>query len=184
MKSKYNKTYPLILALIVSCDSTGSAPKDATQYTYLKDCTETVANDNAAFSELRCPKIGGYDVSVRKQSPQFITISLGSAGKSLETNFNPITRHLPIEYGGAIEWRLVNDRPKYMVFRLAWGTPDAPFVMTERLVINLVASDRICPLAVVSTKAVKNANQVARDLIGGDLARLDSCPSTVLAYPR
>ena len=183
MKNKAIKSVPLILLLIVSCNSSGSSIDEAIQYTHIKDCKERIENDNAAFSELLCPKIGSYDVLIKRQSPQFITISLNAAGKSLATNFDPLTQGLPIEHGSAIEWRLVNKQPKYMIFRLAWGTASAPFVMTERLLVNLVSNDRICPLASVDTKAIKNANQMARDLLRTDLAKIDACPKAVLKYP-
>lgn len=178
------KFLPSMLLLIVSCNSNGSAVDEKTQYTHLKDCKEQIENDNAAFSELLCPKIGSYSILIKKQSPQFVTISLNTSGRSLATNFNPVTKELPIEHGKAIEWHLENKEPKYMIFRLAWGTPAEPFVMTERLVINLVGSDRICPLATINTKAVKNANQLARDLLGNELSKIASCPKNVLEYPR
>lgn len=183
MKNKAIKRAPLILSLMVACSSTASAIDETIQYTYLKDCKEQIENDNAAFSELLCPKIGSYDVLIKKQSPQFITISLNAPGKSLATNFDPLTQDLPIEHGSAIEWRLVNKQPKYMIFRLAWGTASAPFIMTERLVINLVGNDRICPLVSIDTKAIKNANQMARDLLKAKLSTIDICPKSVLKYP-
>lgn len=170
--------------LAVSIDLNGMTFEEATQYTHLKNCKEQIENDNAAFSELLCPKIGSYSILIKTQSPQFITISLNNAGRSLATNFNPVTKELPIEYGKAIEWHLENKEPKYMIFRLAWGTPSEPFVMTERLVINLVSSDKICPLATINTKAVKNANQMARDLLVSELSKVTSCPKNIPEYPQ
>ena len=184
MKNISIKIFPLILLLIVSCNSNGSALDEKTQYTHLKDCKEQIENDNAAFSELLCPKIGSYDVFIKKQSPQFITIFLNTSDRSVATNFHPVTKELPIEHGKAIEWHLENKEPKYMIFRLAWGTASEPFAMTERLVINLVGNDKICPLATINTKAFKNANQMARDLLGSELSKINSCPKSILEYPR
>lgn len=184
MKNISSKILPSILLLIVSCNSNGSTVDEKTQYTHLKDCKELIENDNAAFSELLCPRIGAYDVLIKIQSPQYITISLNTSGRTVSTNFNPVTKELPIEYGKAIEWHLENKEPKYMIFRLAWGTASEPFVMTERLVINLVSTDKICPLATITTKTSKNANQMARDLLGSELSKINNCPKTVLEYSR
>lgn len=184
MKSYSIKLLPSILLLIVSCNSNGMAADEKPQYTHLKDCKEQIENDNAAFSELLCPKIGSYSILIKLQSPQFITISLNSTSRSLATDFNPITKELPIEHGKVIEWHLENKEPKYMIFRLAWGTASEPFVMTERLVINLVTSDRICPMATINTKAVKNANQMARDLLASELSKITSCPKSAAEYPQ
>lgn len=178
------KCYPAIILLSMSCNSNASAVDERTQYTYLKDCKEQIANDNAAFSEVRCPKVGSYDVLIKKQSPQFVAISLFVRGRSLVTNFNPLTQELPIEHGTAIEWRLEAGEPRYMIFRLAWGTSATPFTMKERLVVGLVDKDRICPLAVIRTAAVRNANQMARDLLGGELSTVRACPDNVVEYPR
>lgn len=169
--------------LVVSINSNGITVKEAAQYTHLKDCKEQIENDNAAFSELLCPKIGSYSILIKKQSPQFITISLINAGRTLETNFNPVTKELPIEHGKSIEWHLENKEPKYMIFRLAWGTPSEPFVMAEHLVINLVSNDKICPLATINTRAVKKANQMARDLLASELSKVTSCPKSIPEYP-
>lgn len=183
MKNLSIKILPSILLLIASCNTNGSAVDEKTQYTHIKDCKEQIENDNAAFSELLCPKIGSYSIIIKKQSPQFITIFLKNADHTLATNFNPVTNELPIEHGKAIEWHLENREPKYMIFRLAWGTPSEPFVMTERLVINLITKDKICPLATINTKAIKNANQTARDLLGSELSKITSCPKNIPEYP-
>ena len=90
MKNISNKIFLSILLLMVSCNSNGSAVDEKTQYTHLKDCKELIENDNTAFSELLFPKIGTYDVLIKKQSPQYITISLnrsmGDSGMNVSTS--------------------------------------------------------------------------------------------------
>lgn len=174
-----------ILLLLVSCNSNGGVEKSI-QYTYIKDCKEKIENENAAFSELLCPRIGSYDVVIKSVGMEFMSIILQGNGKSLATDSDDLTKDLPITPGQmkVIEWHSENNKPKYMIFRLAWGTATKPFVMTERLVINLVSSDKICPLATINTKAVKNANQMARDLLGSELSKITTCPKSILEYPR
>ncbi|MBI3561135.1 MAG: hypothetical protein HY080_05395 [Gammaproteobacteria bacterium] len=170
-----------LLFLLVSCNSHGAVDEDI-QYTHLRDCKERIENVNAAFSELVCPKIGAYDVIIKKQSPQFITIVLNADHHEIASNFVLLTNELPIEYGKTIEWHLKNKSPKYLVFRLAWGTEAKPFEMVERLVINLVSKDKICPIAMVNTKTVKNANQKIRDLLETELSTISSCPTSIQSY--
>ena len=167
---------------MASCYSIGGAVDEKIQYTYLKECKEKIENENAAFSELHCPKIGAYDVIIKKQSPQFFTIYLNMSSRSIATDFDSITNELPIEYGKAIEWHMEKKEPKYLIFRLAWGTIAEPHTMTERLIINLVSNDKICPLAVINSKTVKNANQKVRDLLSSELSKIHSCPKEVLYY--
>lgn len=173
-----------ILLLLISCNSNGGIEKSI-QYTNIKDCKENIDNDNAAFSELLCPKIGSYDVIIKSVGIEFMSIILQGNGKPLATDSDDLTKDLPFTPGRmkVIEWHLENNEPKYMVFRLAWGTASEPLVMTERLVINLVSSDRICPLATINTKAVKNANQIARDLLASELSKVTSCPKYIPEYP-
>ncbi len=52
----------------------------------------------------------------------------------------------------AIEWHLVNNKPKYMIFRLSWGTENEPFKMRQYLVVNLMTDNDICPLATIDVK--------------------------------
>lgn len=173
-----------ILLLLVSCNSNGGVEKPV-QYSYIKDCKEKIDNNNAAFSELLCAKIGSYDVIIKSVGIEFMSIILQGNGKSLATDSDDLTKDLPFTPGRmkVIEWHLENNEPKYMIFRLAWGTPSEPFVVTERLVINLVGSDRICPLAIINTKAAKNANQMARDLLAAELSKVTSCPKNIPEYP-
>lgn len=174
-----------ILLLLVSCNSNGGVEKSI-QYTTIKDCKEKVDNDNAAFSELLCSRIGSYEVTIKSVGVEFMSIILQGNGKSLATDSDELTKDLPFTPGRmkVIEWHLENNEPKYMIFRLAWGTPSEPFVVTERLVIHLVSSDKICPLATINTKAAKNANQIARDLLASELSKITSCPKTIPEYPQ
>lgn len=174
-----------ILLLLISCNSHGGIEKSI-QYTNIKDCKEKVDNDNAAFSELLCPKIGSYEVTIKSVGVEFMSIILQGNGKPLATNSDDLTKDLPFttDRMKVIEWHLENNVPKYMIFRLAWGTPSEPFVMTERLVINLVSNERICPLASINTKAAKNANQMARDLLASELSKITSCPKSIPEYPQ
>lgn len=173
-----------ILLLLISCNSNGDIEKSI-QYTHIKDCKEKTDNDNAAFSELLCRKIGSYDVAIKSVGVEFMTIILQRNGKSLATDSDDLTKDLPFTPGQmkVIEWHLENNEPKYLIFRLAWGTASEPFVMTERLVLNLVSNDRICPLATIKTRSVKNANQMARDLLASELSKVTSCPKNIPEYP-
>lgn len=181
MKNIAMKFSVSILLLLISCNSNGDIEKTI-QYTYIKDCKEKIDNDNAAFSELVCPKIGSYGVIIKSVGVEFMSIILQGNDKTLATDSDDLTKGLPFGQMKVIEWHLENNEPKYMIFRIAWGTAAEPFVMTERLVLNLVSNDRICPLATVNTRTFKNANQIARDWLSSELTKSNSCPKTIAEY--
>lgn len=147
------------------------------KYTFLKDCKDKVNNVNAAYSELVCPDVSGYQVEVSEQDPQYFNVLLIKDGKKISSDFTTVTHESPIEPGKAIEWHLYNNKPKFMIFRLSWGTEDNPFVMQQYLLISLVTDAQICVIDKVVVDKVKNANQVARDLIATKYQDMSACPS-------
>jgi len=149
-------------------------------YTFLKDCKDTVGNDNAAFTELSCPPVGDYKVNITAQSPQYFNIYLNKGDVKLSSDFTMVSHDNPIETGKAIEWHVVNQKPRYMIFRLSWGSEAEPFKMKEYLVVNLVTNTDICVLATVDVKNNKNANIKAQNLILEKFQLTDSCPKTIL----
>lgn len=168
-----------ILTITVSCHS---QDVDSIDYTHLKDCTETVTNENAAFSELHCKKIGSYSVSITQQSPTIFDIHLTHDNKVISTEFDQLTTELPLESGKTIEWHLVNGEPKFMIFRLKWGTEDAPFTMNEYLVASRIDKNGFCTLATIDVHENKDANQKARDTIKDSPGKADACDAQINAY--
>lgn len=153
-----------------------------TTYTRIDSCEETVQNDNAAFSILDCGKVGGRDLHITIQSPNIFTVRLKNGGSEAMSEFEELSGDLPLETGPAIEWYSDNHQPRFMVFRVSWGTDDGPFQMDERLVISYVTKDRICPLATVGVKSNKNANEKTRELIYDKFLSTSECPKTVLSF--
>ena len=163
----------------------GKAPSPATpdiRYTFLKDCHETVANENAAYSILACPDLAGFKVSITKQSPQYFNILLTTNNSEISSDFTAATNENPIKEGKAIEWHIVDKVPKFMVFRLSWGSDDKPNDMSEYLLVNLVSKDSICVLAAIDTKKNKNANEKAHSLILNEFKQTDTCQYKILKY--
>jgi len=151
------------------------------QYTFLKDCKDNTNHDNAAFTELSCNPLSEYKVNITEQSPQYFNIILSKDDYKVSSDFTTVSNENPVEAGKAIEWHLVNNIPKYMIFRISWGTTEEPFNMRQYLVVNLVTDKEICALATVDVKNNKNANQKARDLIATKFKQTTSCPATVVA---
>jgi hypothetical protein len=87
-----------------------------------------------------------------------------------------VTKGNPVEPGHAIEWYLYDNKPRFMIFRLSWGTEDKPFEMKQYLVINLVTENRICVIDKVAVDKVKDANEVARELIAEKYRGILTCP--------
>ncbi len=152
-----------------------------TSYTRIDSCKETVENENAAFSVLDCGKVGDHDLHITVQSPTVFTVRLKDDGTESMSEFEELSGDLPLETGPTLEWYSDNSQPRFMVFRVSWGTDDEPFQMDERLVISYVAKDRICPLATVGVKSNKNANEKARALIYDKLLSTSECPKDVLS---
>ena len=170
----------LLLTVIVTFMLLPSLSYSEVEYTFLKNCKEKVKNENAAFSEMTCPSISGYKVSITSQSPQYFNIILSKSGRSLISDFTLVSNDNPIEAGKAIEWHINNNTPEFMIFRLSWGSNNAPFKMKEHLVVNLVTDKKICVLATIDVKKNKNSNQKARDLISGKFKGMKSCPDSIL----
>ncbi len=169
-----------IMALFMSMSCHGSErdqPGAEIKFTFLKECKDKTGNADAAFSESACPDLAGYRVEISEQSPRYFNIHLIKNNKRISSDFTMVTGENPLEPGKAIEWHLYDNKPKFMVFRLSWGTEDQPFEMQARLVINLVTEDEICVIDQVEVARVKNANQVARDLISRKYKGLAGCPN-------
>lgn len=167
------------LCLSLSCSAKDNFDSNI-HYTKLNSCKESIENENAAASLLKCDSIGGYELSITIQDPVFFTMTLSRGNKSKMTEFEELSRELPLETGRAVEWHVVNGEPQFMIFRVSWGTEEAPFDMTERLVLNYVADDRICPVATVNTKKHKNANEKIRQALAQDFMSIKVCPDLVL----
>lgn len=176
---KYLLRYLLFIGISFSILASSLCQSEV-QYTFLKECKETINNDNAAFSELSCPKIGDYKVSITEQSPQYFNIVLSKGDRNISSNFTAVTNENPVNAGKAIEWHITNNQPQYMIFRLSWGSTENPFKMKEHLVVNLVTEKDICVLATVDVKKNKKSNQKARDLISGKFKNSKSCPKSTL----
>ncbi len=172
------RKYWAMLALLTACDSGAEAAPPVIHYTHLKDCAETVANDNAAVSILDCPKVGSYDLRTTHQSPTFFTVHLKRGEEELTTDFPALSGELPLEPGKVLEWHLVQGEPRFLIFRLGWGTEAEPAAVNQYLVLSYVAKDVVCPLATVDAKQA-NANQKARDLLAGRYASVAACPAAV-----
>lgn len=169
-----------LAACAASCSSDASQTNKEIVYTPLQKCVETVENANAAFSELKCPDVGSYELTVTQQSPVYFTVHLQKQGRKLSTEFESITGELPLEPGKTLEWHLVNDEPQFLIFRLAWGTEAAPFKMSEHLVVSYVGQKEICALASIDAKKNRDANQKARDLVSETFSSVRSCPQKIL----
>lgn len=155
---------------------------DKPRYTFLKDCQDKASNDNAAFSEKKCPDLGEWRVDVTEQAPQYFTVHLSQGASRISSDFTSVTKGAPIEWGRALEWHFQNNKPQYLIFRLSWGTEAAPFRMREYLVLSLITDKRMCVLASVDVKNNENANQKIRDVISDKFSRIRVCPSSVLAF--
>lgn len=147
-------------------------------YTQIKDCTEQIENDNAAFSELLCPPIGKHKVEIKQQSPQYFIVTLTTAELSASSELETYTLETPMEPGRAIEWHLIDNKPKFMVFRLKAQTEKGD--VNEILTLNLVTDNRICALASIATKKTPNANEKIRDLIKTKFNEAKECPTSTL----
>lgn len=165
-------------AFLFACQSQAAPKSDAVVYTPVADCKEQIANDNAAFSELRCKPVGTYQLDIKQQSPQYFTILLSTKNSSSSSELETFTKEAPMEPGKTIEWHLKNGEPKFMVFRLKAEADGG--VLKEYLTVNLVTAKRICPLASIETSKNPNANQKARDLIAEKFAATAECPSDII----
>ena len=171
---------------ISSAKSTAVKKPDSTtadiRYTFLKDCKETILNDNAAFSEQNCPDLAAFKVSITKQDPQFFNIILKHKTQESSSDFTVVSNKKPIKEGKAIEWHLQDNVPKYMIFRLSWGTDDQPFKMREYLVVNLVTANDICALATIDIKNNRDANEKARNLLLKEFKNTQACPEKIQVF--
>lgn len=172
---------PALASLLLLCACNSGAEPSAPQivYTKIADCKETVENENAAFSVLDCGKIGAGAVSISQQSPIYFTVQLESAGKKLVTDFESLSGELPLDPGKTLEWHLYEGKPRFLIFRLGWGSAQEPHVFRQHLVLNYVAGDEICPIATVDVKNNPDANQKVRDLLAKKYLSLKGCPGSV-----
>jgi len=168
----------LFLTLLVGCQNQAASQSAAIVYTQVKDCTEQIENDNAAFSELLCPSIGNFKVGIKQQSPQYFIVTLTAAELSASSELEAYTVEAPMEPGKAVEWHLIDGKPKFMVFRVK--VQQESDAVNEMLTLNLVTKDRICPLASVATKTTPQANEKIRDLIKTKFHETQECPATAL----
>lgn len=168
----------LFLTLLVGCQNHAASQGTSIVYTQIKDCKEQVENDNAAFSELLCPSIGDYKVTIKQQSPQYFIVTLATAELSASSELETYTLEAPMEPGKAIEWHLLDKKPKFMVFRVKVQKDNND--VNELLTLNLVTKDRICPLASVATKTTPQANEKVRELIKTKFLETQECPTTAL----
>ncbi|MCP4489127.1 MAG: hypothetical protein GY820_17715 [Gammaproteobacteria bacterium] len=145
----------------------------------MSECIDNIENENAAFSNLKCNKIGSYELNITVQEPIYFTISLKKGTLEIHSEFEELSGELPLETGPTIEWHLSNEEPRFMVYRVSWGTDETPFTMTEYLTINYVAHDRICPIAKVNAKGQEKANERVRELINNRFSSLKACTRTV-----
>ena len=148
-------------------------------FTTLSECTEAVENPNDAASVLVCPPQRDMPVKVTTIGPDYFYIELVDKSSSLVSDFSKLSDELPLAPGKVIEWHLNKNKPKFMVFRISWGTKAEPFKMAEYLTVHLVTNQTICPLATINVRANKNANHIARELISGALANAEKCPESI-----
>lgn len=167
------------LLLLCACNSGAESSAPLIVYTKIADCEETVENENAAFSVLDCGKVGVSPVTISQQSPIYFTVQLESGDKKRMTDFESLSGELPLEPGAALEWHLYDGAPRFLIFRLGWGTEQDPHAFRQRLVLNYVADDAICPVATVDVKNNPDANQKARDLLVEKYHSLKTCPTSV-----
>lgn len=185
--SNFNIAASCVFAFMVmissACDGQGNSHSEVENvqrehvYTRISECKEVVENSNAAFSELSCANVGGMALTISIQKPTYFIVNLGEASSEFEV----LSGELPLEVGTAIEWPLVDGRPRYMIFRLKWGTEEDPFNIKERLVVSYVSKDRICPLATVDGSRA-HANEKARALISEKFSSIKECPASVQVY--
>jgi len=176
---KKTPIYFLLIGIIVSMLAPALSYSEV-KYTFLKDCKDKVNNENAAFSEISCPTIAGYQVSITEQSPTFFNIILSKSGQSISSDFTIASKDNPIEAGKTIEWHINNNVLSFMIFRLSWGSNNEPFKMKEHLVVSLVTDKKICVVATIDVKKNNKSNQKARDLVAGKFSGLVSCPTSIL----
>ncbi|HEY6528131.1 MAG TPA: hypothetical protein VIZ65_05515 [Cellvibrionaceae bacterium] len=164
------------LALVLGACQCQAASKDLQiSYTQLKNCKETVLNDNAAQSELKCPALGKYDVRVNQVGEEYFGISLVTGAKKITSDFDAFPSVRPV--GQAIEWHSRAGAPAYMIFRISY---DEGGTTKEVLVLNLVTDTAICPLASINASKNPKANEQARSLISGQFAQTQTCPASVV----
>jgi hypothetical protein len=166
------------LTLLVGCQNQAASQSTSIVYTQIKDCTEQIENNNAAFSELLCPSIGRTKVEIKQQSPQYFIVTLTTEDLSVSSELEAYTLEAAMEPGKAIEWHLIDSKPKFMVFRVKIQKENDE--VNEMLTLNLVTKDRICPLASVATKTTPQANEKTRDLIKTKFHEVQECPAAAL----
>lgn len=178
MSLKKTASTILLCGLLTHHHSYATIQNTTIVYTQIKDCTEKIENENAAFSELLCQPIGKHTVEIKQQSPQYFIITLTAAELSAASELETYTLEAPMEPGKAIEWHLIDNKPKFMVFRVK--TQTAKGNVNEMLTLNLVTDNRICALASIATKNVPNANEKVRDLIKTKFNEVKECPTSAL----
>jgi len=178
----HNLNKRIVYALMLLSITTACKSKEGILYTRISECIDNIENKNAAFSNLKCNKIGSYELNITVQEPVYFTVELKKSTLEVRSEFEELSGELPLETGPKIEWHLSNGEPRFMVYSVSWGTEEAPFTMTEYLTINYVAHDRICPIAKVNMKDQEKANEKVRELIGNRFSSLKACTRTVETF--
>lgn len=172
---KYFKLSHIVMYLTLgACHCQAGATDVQISYTQLRECKETVQNDNVAYSELKCPSLGKYEVRVNQVGAEYFGISLAQEADKISTEFEAFLGLRPV--GQAIEWHSRAGKPAYMVFRISFEEAGAS---KEVLTLNLVTNKTFCPLASVSTSKNPKANQQVRNLINGQFAQTSTCPASI-----
>jgi hypothetical protein len=173
----FSTLFPATL-LMVGCINNVYSQSEKIIYTHIKHCVEQVDNDDAAFSNLRCKEVDGYNVHIRSQSPQYYIIQIVGNGIDASSALDTYTHEKPMAPGNAIEWHFVGSIPKFMVFRMR--TESSEGETKELLTLNLVQADRICPVASIDARRVKNANARAHELIASTFSEIQTCPEKIM----
>lgn len=169
-----NTTYLSLGLMLGTCYCQAGGNDLQLSYTQLKECKETVQNDNAAFSELKCKPIGKYAVRINQAGAEYFGIALAQGGQTITSDFERFPAMRPV--GQAIEWHSRAGQPIFMVFRISFDEAGAS---QEVLTLNLVTPKSICPLASVATSKNPQANQQVRDLMTGQFAQVTTCPASI-----
>lgn len=169
-----NATYLSLGLILGTCHCQAGGNDLQLSYTQLKECKETVQNDNAAFSELKCKSVGKYEVRVNQAGAEYFGISLAQGAQKITSDFDGFPGMRPV--GQAIEWHSRAGEPVFMIFRISFDEAGAS---KEVLTLNLVTPKSICPLASVATSKNPKANQQVRDLMTGQFAQVTTCPASI-----
>jgi hypothetical protein len=128
-------------------------------------CQETSNGGDLASRELACGYLGHWQVLLVEQSPQLFEVILARGDRRLSSDFSALSADLPVQPGAQLEWHLLDGRPQALVVELAWGTPQEPWQLQPRILVNRVDADAICTHTVLPATQATPAQQ-ARALAG------------------